>query len=492
MRSITTEIAFHLPFTSQLRLAARERRLQSLLPHVWSYLQQHHPTGNEVDQEEDFGSLLFDDDDGWKEEYMIRNWTLTRFHMERENQPNDENMSKSLFHILKLILDRISELLGLDLESENNLLPVRSPWDTINSDNDDDDEKQQQQATTSKDNISVHPKFSTWVATTATSSSSKNRFQQLLLNLCHLIGSDRRTMTEQCAWEGLPLDRIANELCRLDRGCIMEETIQRGRAILLGILQSKNNNSSRGEGRWRLKLNPLPEELWRCTTTIDSDDSQHEVTLEQLLQSYLTTADLPNVNAVAIFLWTYHRNQLPLIKKLSHWLPVEPIIPLVRRFLTEERIETKIENEIKIAIEFVLSLEWEKYHLDSIMGQDVTIPVTAKELADTVSRQYSNTTAARRKIIIRDLSTSNKKLKTTATTTATTTTKQAKIIQELFGNAQLGKDKEISPMMDVVDQDGDGYIMENYDDSSMNGTSAPTASDSDSSFDESDDRILLL
>lgn len=468
MKLITTAIALNLPWTSQLRLATREKRFQSLLPHVWSRLQQY-PTGK-AKEEEDFGSLLFDDD-GWREEYMIQNWNMTRFHMERENQPGDDKMSKSLYNTLKLILDRISEVLGLDLENRE---PMRSPWDIVNLEDEIGDEKQPISSEENSSPSFVHPEFSTWVATTTTSSSSKRHFQQLVLDLCRLMGSDRRMMMEQFAWEGLPLDRVAKELCQLERDC-MEETVQRGRAYLLSILQSKR--SIQGA---RLELDPLPEGLWSCITTANSDDSQLEVSLEQSLQSYLTTTNLPNVNAVVIFLWTYHRDKLPLVKKLSQWLPIEPVIPLMCRFLTEQENGARNEVDIEIAMEFVLSLEWEKHHLDSIMGQDVTIPVTSKELADTVTQQYSK--KARRKSV-RDLSISNKKMKTAAATT------QAQVIQQLFGDSKLGKGKEILAM--DVDQDDDGYSMKNYENSAINDIWT-TDSDSDSSFDESDDRILLL
>lgn len=472
IKSITTEVALNLPWTSQLRLATREKSFQSLLPHVWSRLQQY-PTGEL--EEEDFGSLLFDDD-GWRKEYMIQNWTMTRFHMERENKPA-KNMSKSLFNTLQLIMDRISEMLGLDLENEG---AVRSPWDIVNS----DEEKQPSHPnddflSSSSSNVhssSVHSKFSVWVATNAAPSSSKLYFQDLLLDLCSFIGSGGYKATRKISWDDLPLNRVADELCQLDRGC-MGETARRGRALILGSLQSNHNLQVS-----RLDLDPLPERLWNFTTLITNDeDTQGGISLEQILQNYLSTVDLPNVNAVVIFLWTYHRDKLSLIKKISHWLPIEPIVPLVRRFLTEGLSDTRKEVEIEIAMNFILSLDWEKGHLDSMIGHDVPIPDNAKELSDFVMQRFKNVRKKIRTTSNDHSSISNKRLKTEPTTRYT----RAQVIWQLFGETKLDEGHQ----MTTKDEGSDdiGPEMES-DQNSPN----RDMYDSDTSFDESDDRILLL
>eukprot|EP00546_Thalassionema_frauenfeldii_P014122 CAMPEP_0178907856 /NCGR_PEP_ID=MMETSP0786-20121207/7602_1 /TAXON_ID=186022 /ORGANISM="Thalassionema frauenfeldii, Strain CCMP 1798" /LENGTH=384 /DNA_ID=CAMNT_0020579699 /DNA_START=1765 /DNA_END=2919 /DNA_ORIENTATION=+ len=384
-------------------------------------------------------------------------------------------MSKSLFNTLRLIMDRISEMLGLDLENDGAL---RSPWDIVNS----DEEKQPihsnddffSSSSSAVHPSSVHPKFSVWVATNVTPSSSKMHLQELLLDLCRFIGSEGCKVMENIAWNDLPLNRVADELCQLDR-CCMEESARRGRALFLGSLQSNHNLQVS-----RLDLDPLPEGLWSFTTLItNNEDTQGGISLEQILQNYLSTVDLPNVNALVIFLWTYHRDKLSLIKQISHWLPIEAIVPLVRRFLTEGLSDTTKEGEIEIAMNFILSLDWEKNHLDSMIGRDVPIPNNAKELSDFVVQQFKN---VRKKNTANDYSSiSNKKLKTAPTTRYT----QAQVIQQLFGETKLDEGHQMTEK--DAGSDDIGLEMESYQNSPNH-----DMYDSDTSFDESDDRILLL
>lgn len=411
LQSISTEVSLQLPWTSQLRLSIRQAaRMSILMQYVWNKIK---------DLEEGDGPLGPDE---WRTDVLIQNWELTRFHIRHEDMVQTK--------LLQQILDRIDRLVLQDPENAERMSSpeqVVTAYETI---------QRERTPSTTNSIVSLHPKFSGWVA----AKGPHHEARKTVLRLCKQIGTDRsklQRVKEQL--EELPAGRLGPVVIKTDFGD--DVAARRGRVLLLSLLQSQGLD---------VKLDPLPLELWTESRVTDV-----------AIESYLSQSSAPNANALVVYIWTRRRIDT---SQLATWLPVEPVVPLIQQLLKSPHYG---DDELDQSIDFFLSLPWEKNHFQETFGRYLgpNAPHESKALKK----------ACRKKRKESDKSFNHDGPKRMHSASHTVDNEH---FQKVWGNADnFNSDNQIDATADIQD------------------ASAEMQVDSDSSddyFDESDDRILLL
>ncbi|KAI2504577.1 hypothetical protein MHU86_9887 [Fragilaria crotonensis] len=355
LHAISTEVALQVPWTTQLRLCLRSPTTlhKLLLPHVWNRVQQclHDDVDGNGYHHDSASGFIYDE--SWKQDAMIQNWRLTRFHIQRD--------LRLLPRTLRQIMERIDSVLGvgdeLTLSFDGDHLIVdtaKSPLSVLQ------DYRQQKKhellnITSASVSTTPHQNFSAWVAT----HTECHRQHKICQELCRQIGLNRsRLNLLEEHLHSLPVPRVVRELVVLQSS--QDEVVRKGLGLCAALLKRRGVD---------IQLDPLPPELILC-------DSKH---LEHVIKSYLYLG-LPNVNSLVVYLWAHQ--SMDMVVRFASWLPVEPVVPLLQRSLTHD------DNNWEQGIDIFLALPWEERHLLEIfaplLGSNVpTDPAVLKQACRT-------------------------------------------------------------------------------------------------------------
>jgi hypothetical protein len=353
LQAISTEVALQVPWTTQLRLCLRSPTTlhKLLLPHVWNRVKQHLHDGD-GDGNDDYHDAAagFIYDESWKQDVMIQNWRLTRFHIQRD--------LRLLPRTLRQIMERIDSVLGIHdeptLSYDGDHLIVHTVKHPLRVLQDYRNEKDELPSTSSS-SVTLHQSFSAWVA----DHTEYHRPHKTCQELCRQIALNRsRLILLEEHLHSLPVQRMVQELVSLQS--IQDEVVRKGLVLCAALLKRRGVD---------IQLDPLPPELILC-------DSNH---LEHVIKSFLHMG-LPNVNSLAVYLWAHQ--SMDMVVLFASWLPVEPVVPLLQRSLTHD------DSNWEQAIDFFLALPWEERHLLEIfaplLGTNVpTDPAMLKQACRT-------------------------------------------------------------------------------------------------------------
>jgi hypothetical protein len=119
-----------------------------------------------------------------------------------------------------------------------------------------------------------------------------------------------------------------------------------------------------------VKTDPLPPDL-----ILGKSDG-----LPTIIQAYLYQG-VPNVNNLVLFLWTEQYSDL--LNQFSNWLPLEPIIPLICRAL-----QTRIDWEV--SIDMLFTLDWQFQHLKDVFAHMLgdSLPRNAIKMKEAVRSAF--------------------------------------------------------------------------------------------------------
>jgi hypothetical protein len=406
LEAVTTELVLQIPWTSQLRLCSRLPRLQKqLLPHIW----------NKVQYLQD-GDII--DNDSWMSDSLILCWKMNRYHIQNDLTP--------LPRLLRIIMERIDSILGLEeplREDGSHILSAIGKSPIIALKKYQDHKRDHQPSIHSH----IHPEFLMWMA----EQTCDGKLQESLLILCNYIGRDGSNLSHvNEMFDTLPLELMTHHLSEFEVNKNHEVT-QIGFALLIAFLKRRGVN---------IKTDPLPPDLILGNNNC----------LPAIIQGYLYQG-IPNVNNLVLYLWTEQYSEL--LSQFSHWLPLEPILPLVRRAL-----QTRIDWEVSIDMFFCLS--WGTQHL-----YDVFTPVLGDDLPNNPIEMKE---AFRRSLHSPDDVQNPSKLGDTASLEG---------VQRTWGLNVASKQ--------IYDTSRSRILMNSTDDDQDD-------EDTDYSFDETDDRVLLL
>ena len=420
LKAVSTEVALQVPWTTQLRLCLRSPTTlhKLLLPHVWNRVQHHLQDGDGVDDgHHDASGYIFEE--SWKQDAMFQNWRLTRFHIQRD--------LRLIPRTLRQIMERIDSVLGIEseltLSYDGDHLSVKAGKPPLLVLREYRQEKYIELASASEP-ATLHRNFSSWVADHA----EYPQQQDTCLELCRQIGLNRSKLNlVEEHLHCLPIQRMARGLLLLQS--TNDEVIQKGRALCAAFLKRRGAD---------IRFDPLPPEmiLW---------DSQH---VAHLIKSFLHMG-LPNVNSLVVYLWA-HQN-MEMVVQFSSWLPVEPVVPLLQRSLTQT------DSNWEQGIDFFLALPWEQHHLQEtfapLLGTNVpTDPAALKQ-------------ACRIKIMEKDAVVKSIRRQTSQLSTN-------ELVEQVWGKADIQR-------ITTEDKVNHGDSVTDFD-------------MSDDDFDETDDRVLLL